>query len=128
MAESNDDIVTFQNSLGETISNDPRWYARKTLAADGVDVDTLQAENEALRAQLAALSAAQPGAVGQVIDAGDDEEDDENDGTGPYDSVTGPALGKLAKERGIELKHEDGTKLKAGEVRAALVAQDEAAK
>lgn len=123
----NEDIVTFQNSLGETISNDPRWHARQTLSRqEGVDVDALQAELEELRAFKAANLPNQPGAVGSVVTSGNDEEDDETDGEGPYDSVKGAELGNLAKERGIKLTHEDGSKLKAGEVRAALVAQDEA--
>lgn len=30
------DIVTFLNSAGETVSNDPRWLARQTLESYGV--------------------------------------------------------------------------------------------
>lgn len=44
----------------------------------------------------------------------------------PYSDITGKDLAALAKDREISLKHEDGSKLSAAEVRAALVAQDEA--
>ena len=57
MATEKDDIVTFLNSAGDEISNDPRWLAKKNLANSGTDVDALQAENEALKARLAALEA-----------------------------------------------------------------------
>lgn len=32
-----DDIVFFENSAGEKVSNDPRWHAQKTLASYGVE-------------------------------------------------------------------------------------------
>lgn len=130
MAEAeNDDIVVFQNSLGEEISNDPRWHAKRVLAAQGgVDVDAMQARIAELEAQLAAKLPVQSGQVGGVASADNESPEDEDEPTGDYSEVKGAELGKLAKDRGINLKHEDGTNLKAGEVRAALIAQDEAAK
>lgn len=121
------DAVTFLSADGEEISNDPRWIAERTLAEAGVEdttdnsaelqelIDEQQEELEALRTKLAALEAAE-----ELEDDGD--EDDETD----YSKITGKDLVDLAKSREIALKHEDGTSLKAGEVRAALAAQDKA--
>lgn len=87
------EYVVFENSLGEEISNDPRWQAEKTLADAGVEVRS---------------GAQRPADHDDYIPTA-------------YDSVTGTDLGKLAKSRGIEIKGR-----KAGEIRADLVALDEA--
>lgn len=119
------EAVTFLSATGETISNDPVWLAERTLREAGVEDTTdntdelreeLEAKDrelEALRAKLAAAEAAE-------------ELEDEEESTGDYSEVKGQDLVNLAKERGVELKNADGSKLKAGEVRAALIAQDQA--
>ena len=111
MATENDDIVTFLNSAGEEVSNDPRWLAKKNLANSGTDVDALQAENEALKARLAALE------TGATDDsAGVDEDEAQKDDGDDYDKLDGKALKALAGERGVDIKG----MTKVSEVRAAL--------
>lgn len=127
MAKTNDEVV-FLDADGNEISNDPRFLARKTLEAAGVDTNSagdeeLKAENARLQAQIAELLAA----AGKSEDLEDDgeAEGDYSDVKGDYSDVKGKDLVNLAKERGIELTA-DGKKLTAPEVRAALVAQDKA--
>lgn len=120
------DYVTFLDANGDEISNDPRWLAERTLRQAGVEspsdnsaelqeeIAKKDAEIEALRAQLAAA---------QVQDEIDDEDDAPASGAA-YADVKGPELVKLAKERGIKLTNEDGSKKKADEVRAELASQD----
>ncbi len=118
--------VTFEDSEGNEISNDPRWKARKVLDAAGetaetVDVTAYEAKIAELEAQLAAARTVQHG-VDEDEDLGSDDED--ADKPRDYKELTGKALGSYAKERGIALKDEDGKALSAGDVRAALIAQD----
>lgn len=111
-----DDIVVFQNSLGEEISNDPRWHAMKTLRDAGISFDQSQPE---------ARQAAFRAAAADDADLGDDEEtepDVDENGARTYKELDGPALKKLATERGVDIK---GLK-KVGEVRDALRAADAA--
>lgn len=90
--------VIFENSLGETISNDPIWHAQKTLEAAGIAV----------------------GQVEQNTPADPDDSDQEIDKAEDYKSLDGKALKALAGEREVDI-----TGLKTvGEVRAALVADD----
>jgi hypothetical protein len=120
MAKTNDEVV-FLDADGNEISNDPRFLARKTLEAAGVDTNSagdeeLKAENARLQAQIAELLAG----------AGKSEDlEDDGEAEGDYSDVKGKDLVNLAKDRGIELTVE-GKKLTAPEVRAALVAQDKA--
>lgn len=110
---TNKDYVVFEDSNGNEISNDPRWQAERVLKQQGgVDVDAQQAELEELRAFKAAHEVSEP------PNALENAQD--------YSAITGDDLAKLAKERGIELTKDDGTKMKAGEVREALAAQDAA--
>jgi len=113
------EIVTFLDANGNEISNDPRWHAKRILAESGVDaggssadVQTQIAEKdkeiEALRAALAAK---------ETEEALEDDEEP----TGDYSDIKGADLAKLAKERGIDVKGK-----KAGQVRAELIAQDQA--
>ena len=111
MATEKDDIVTFLNSAGDEISNDPRWLAKKNLANSGTDVDALQAENEALKARLAALEASTTD-----DSAGVDEDEAQKDDGDDYDKLDGKALKALAGERGVDIKG----MTKVSEVRAAL--------
>ena len=115
MATENDDIVTFLNSAGEEVSNDPRWLAKRNLANSGTDVDALQAENEALKARLAALES------GDTSDGVDEDKDTKEDGD-DYDKMDGKALKALAAERGVDIKG----MTKVSEVRAALREADKA--
>ena len=98
------EAVVFLSASGEEISNDPIWLAQKTLREAGVE--TTQPPQE--------------------TDQEDLEDDDES--TGDYSEVKGKDLTALAKERNISLKNEDGSAKKAGDVRAELIAQDEANK
>lgn len=116
MAETEEDpIVVFELPDGTEVSNDPRWHARRTLAAEGVDVDAMQAKIAELQAQIEAANAAKD----------EDIEDTDEDAAGDYADVKGKDLVNLAKERNIELTVE-GKKLTAGQVREALRAQDAA--
>lgn len=125
MGTQENDYVTFEDSEGNEISNDPRWKARKVLEAAGetpqsVDTSEYEAKIAELQAQLEAAQAAQ--GVEEDEDLGNDDEDE--DQPRDYKELTGKALGSYAKERGISLKTEDGEALKAAEVREALIAQD----
>lgn len=66
--------VVFENSLGETISNDPVFHAQRTLAAAGVQ-----------------------GYGRQLPTDSDDAMPDE------YDDLKGNELKALAKERGVDI-------------------------
>jgi hypothetical protein len=131
MAENEEDpIVVYELPDGTEVSNDPRWRARRQLKSEGVDVDAMKARIAELEAQIASGSIS-PQAAGnnapiQQDAADNDEIEDSEAGEGTYADVKGAELVSLAKERGISLKHEDGSKLKAGEVRAALAADDAA--
>lgn len=120
------EAVTFLSATGETISNDPVWLAERTLREAGVEdttnnSDELREELEAKDRELEALRAKLA-----AVEAQEELEDEDEDESKDYADVKGKALVDLAKERGISLKHEDGSALKAGEVRAALAAQDQA--
>lgn len=121
MAKTNQDRVTFLNADGEEISNDPRWLAEKVLADAGVETSGPTALEQDQAAEIERLKAALAAAEKSP------EIEDEENPQGDYSEVKGQALVNLAKEREISLKHEDGSALKAGEVRAALIAQDQAA-
>jgi hypothetical protein len=129
---ANDDYVVFEDSQGNEISNDPRWKAAKTLEAAGVEVGKSDSLTDAERAELEELRefkrtqgvAQAPNEFNGTADVEEQEEDDDDDEENPYAEVKGAALATLAKERGIKLTAEDGTKLKAGQVRAALADQD----
>lgn len=88
--------VTFEDSQGNTISNDPIWLAQQTLKAAGIgDEPETEAEAEA-------------------------EVDEDIDKPADYKDLDAPALKALASERGVDLT---GLK-KVSEVRAAIVADD----
>jgi hypothetical protein len=127
---ANDDYVVFEDPQGNEISNDPRWRAERTLREAGVEVnsglsDAERAELEELRAFKAAQGVAQaPNEFTGTADVEEPEDGDDDDAENPYAEVKGAALANLAKERGIKLTDEEGNKLKAGQVREALAAQD----
>jgi len=108
------DLVTFLNSRGEEISNDPRWHAQKVLAGAGMTPvnSSLVEENESLRAQIAALQASQADSQGVE----DDHEDDGDDDADAFSAMGAAELKAYAKENDIDIK---GLK-KVGEVREAL--------
>lgn len=116
MANTNDDIVTFLNSAGEEISNDPRWHAQKTLEAAGMNQPAVSSalveENEALRAKIAELEAAAAGGVDDEIE--DDEHEDETEDQ--FQKMSGKELQAYAKENKLDIK---GLKT-VGEVRTRL--------
>jgi len=131
MTTNDKGYVLFEDSEGNVISNDPRWRAEQVLAAEGVDIDQLEADRRELeelrefkRTHGVAQAPQDPAFTGESEDDDEDDEEDEEATTpGPYDSVKGKDLSALAKERGIELTV-DGHKLTAPEVRNALAAQD----
>lgn len=129
-AENADDFVTFLDSNGEEISNDPRWRAQKTLEARGINPNAAAEKDDIiaqLEEQLRALQA-------QGIAPNDDEDEltDEDgfavdeEGKRTYTDLDSKAVVAELKKREIPLTKEDGTKLKVGEARAALVADDAA--
>ena len=116
--------VLFENSLGETISNDPFWLAEQLLANSdqaGVE-DDKDARIAELEAQLAATAPATPPTDDDEVEDDEDDEDKPRD----YKELTGKPLANYAKERGLVLKNEDGTNKKVSEVRAELIALDAA--
>lgn len=117
-----EEYVVFEDSQGNEISNDPRWRAARTLKNSGVDVDAQAAELEELRAFKRAHEVAQaPNEFTGTADV-EEPEDDDDDDESPYADVKGADLSKLAKERGITIVKG----MKAGDVRNALAAQDNA--
>lgn len=126
MAKEKYQAVTFLNAAGEEISNDPRWLAERTLREAGVEVSA-DADTSELTEEIAAKDA-EIEALKAALAAKEAEEslDDEDEPTGNYSDVKGKDLTALAKERGISLKGEDGKNKTAGDVRAELVAQDQA--
>jgi hypothetical protein len=129
MAKNKDDIVTFLNSAGEEISNDPRWHAKRTLEAAGMQSDSsgteelheqLNQKTEALLdkdAEIAELqrqlAAAQANSAGVDDDA---EEEDDADDEDEFSKLNGKELKARAKDENVSIS---GMKT-VGEVRAAL--------
>lgn len=89
--------VTFLNSAGEVISNDPIYLAQQQLAAAGL---------------------INPQVTPVVPVAHDDDElgEDSDEDKVDYATLNGPQLKALAKERGVDIK---GLRT-VGEVRKAL--------
>lgn len=106
---TDDDIVVFEDSQGNEISNDPKWHAKHLLGVEHSDGELAakDAEIEALKAKIAALEAA-----------------DESEGEEPrdYAELDQKELKALAAERDIDIA---GLKT-VGELRQALVNADAA--
>ena len=125
MAEKHEPVV-FEDSLGNTISNDPVYRAQQTLESAGVDENSdnssdLKSENEQLRAQLEELLRSQSAGDGDSGNdsSGDDESPEDSQGDEEevdLDALDGAQLKELAAERGVDIT---GLK-KVGEVRQAL--------
>lgn len=126
--KKDEDYVTFLNAAGDTVSNDPRYQARKLLEAAGESTDSSEAEaqNAELRRQLedmqtkleaaqraAAESAAASGLAGVEDDATEDDDADEQD---EFSTMTGRELKAYAKENKVDISG----MTKVGEVRTAL--------
>ena len=112
-----DDIVTFLNSSGEPISNDPRWHAKQLLSQDtkaensaleeaNARAQAAEAEIEELRRRLAEANSA-------GVDLDDEDEDESED---EFSQMSGKELQAYAKENKLNIK---GLKT-VGEVRARL--------
>ena len=90
--------VVFENSLGETISNDPVFLAQRTLASYGLSEPTPEAP-----------------------EVDDQEEDDsEEDLVEDYTGFDSKDLKVLAAERGVDMSNIK----KLGALRSALMALD----
>lgn len=114
-----DDLVVFEDPDGNIVSNDPRYRALQTLGLlDGVSFGESQPKDANKRM---AAAAGVPEDNDEEID---DDDDDESDDVETYEDIKGKELATLAKERGVELKTEDGGKKTAGAIRAELIAQD----
>jgi hypothetical protein len=124
MAKNKDeDFVTFLNSAGETISNDPRYLAKKYLEEHGEtednseELEALRLQNEAKDAELeslrAQLAAAQATPAGVDDDA---EEEDDADDEDEFSTMNGKELKAYAKENNVSI----AGMTKVGEVRTAL--------
>lgn len=117
--------VIFENSLGETVSNDPVYLAQKTLEAQGITFK--QSQPDALQASLVSAASGQesPTAPSTPDDPDADIEDSEdNDEPRDYTDLSGKTLAAYAKERGLTLKNEDGTTKKVGAIRTELMKLD----
>lgn len=99
-----DDLVVFEDSKGNKISNDPRFHA---LIALGIDPT---AKTSSASEKPAATPKATAEGTGPEVD---------DEGNRTYGELKGKDLASFAKERGVEIKG-----LNAKEVRAALVEQD----
>ena len=120
------DIITFLDSEGNEISNDPRWHARKVLSAAG-DTDSQRVEQ--LEAQVEELQGKLEQATARVKELethlteyenathGDEsagvEEVEESDG---FDEMTVSQLKQFAADNKIDIKG----LTKASEVRTRL--------
>lgn len=118
MAKTTDEegFVTFLDSEGNEISNDPRWLAKKTLEDAGFGVSFNQSQPIQANTRMAQ-------AAGVSNDDDDELGEDDEDRTEDYKSYSGSELKKLANARGVDIS---GLK-KVGEVRKALMAADEKA-
>ena len=105
MSDNKYEPVTFEDSEGNVISNDPVWLAKQTLKQYGVEEQSTEA------------SAPAASETTQTASTSDDESMVED-----YAKFDGAALKKLAKERNVDIK---GLKT-VGEVRQALIAADAA--
>lgn len=127
-----DDLVTFEDSEGNIISNDPRFHALKTLGIDvesalaGISFNQSQPEEAAERTAAASGVVAEapkkvkPKAAKPVEPTAEPEEEaEEEEPADDYSSVKGKELVTLAHSRGVETKGRN-----AGDVRADLVALD----
>lgn len=126
MTTENEEYVTFTDSRGNVLSNDPRWHAKNRLKQSGVDVDSLEDENARLRRQLEELMAKrgiQASAEDEIDEDGDEPPTDEN-GLRTYEELDGKALNALLKERNITV---EGKKT-VGSAREALRKADADAK
>jgi len=117
--------VVFENSLGETISNDPIYLAQKTLEAQGISFTASQPVD--LQSQLASKAGSEGSPTEGTAPADDPDaevEDTDDDAPRDYTDLSGKALASYAKERGLSLKDEDGNTKKVGAIRAELVELD----
>ncbi|WNO27792.1 hypothetical protein SEA_HUWBERT_40 [Microbacterium phage Huwbert] len=123
-----EEFVTFLNSAGEEVSNDPRWKAKRLLEESGIDSsndnEELYEELDAARSQLQnkdeelaelrrQLEIARNTAPQGVEDL---DEDDESEDEDDFTTMSGKELQAFAKENGHDIK---GLKT-VGEVRARL--------
>jgi len=130
-----DPIVTFEDSAGNTISNDPRFHAMKTLEAAGISFTTPKPQPKVAKT---AKPVANPLPTPPIIaspevteeetsdeDADLEEDNDEvtEEEVEDYSGLKGKELTALAKQRGVDIIG----LTTAGEVRAALIAADAAA-
>jgi len=95
-----DDVVIFQDSNGNEISNDPRFHAIKTLENSGVSFENSQPE--------------------QLAQAATNSGVEKAEGPKDYKALDAKALKAEAKERGIETKG----MTRVSELRDALAADD----
>lgn len=112
-----DDLVVFEDSEGNLISNDPRFHALQQLGVDmsqGVSFDQSQPAEAEERTAKVANSTPQPKTAPAVTSPHTDD-----DGNRTYKELEGKDLVAFAKERGVETKG-----LKAREVRQLLIDQD----
>lgn len=122
MAETKKDYVTFENSLGEEISNDPRWHAERVLADAGVEGEKDQRIAELEAALREATGSSEVRSADDAEMEGDDDTPDVDPATGTrtYKELDSKALKALAAEREVDI-----TGLtKVGQVRQALVDAD----
>lgn len=127
MADSNDDIVVFQNSAGEEISNDPRWHAKRVLEANGgtdpnTEKDDIIAQLQAQLEEMQAKGLAPKGAGDDDEIETEAEQDLDEAGHRTYKELQAKELADLVKTREITI---EGKKT-AGAARAALIADDTA--
>lgn len=116
--------VVFEDSKGNKISNDPVYLAQQTLEAAGITY--AQSQPATMQSALVNASGGAPAAPQAPSDddeIGDDDTPDvDADGKRTYKELDGKGLKTLAAQREVDIT---GLK-KVGEVRAALIADDEA--
>lgn len=135
MAKNKSDIVTFLNSHGEEVSNDPRWHAQRTLEAAGLDnssqVEELHEELNAKTEQLLDKDNEIAELMRQLAEAkasqgvGEEEEEESDTAEDPFSTMNGTELQTFAKENNISIKGLTKVKEVREAIRAAVAAKAE---
>ncbi len=118
--------VVFEDSQGNTISNDPVYLAQKVLEARGIPFNGSQHTD--LESQLRQAAEGEGSPTDPIVhdDPDADIEESEDDEPRDYTDLSGKALGAYAKERGLSLKDDEGNTKKVGAIRTELMDLDKA--
>lgn len=133
MAKNKSDMVTFLNSAGEEVSNDPRWHAQRTLEAAGLDNsneveelhDELNAKTEALLDKDVQIEELLRQLAEAKASKGVEEEDETDTTEDQFSTMNGTELQTFAKENNISIAGLKKVKEVREAIRAAVAAKAE---